>query len=257
MNLLICNDDGIDAEGILMLADALADEADIYVAAPHTQRSAGGHGITFNKPVAATEVTFPKAKLAFSIEGTPADCIKMGLELMSERGIKIDKVFSGINHGGNLGTDAIYSGTVAAAVEGAINGIPSVAVSINARKPQQYNTARKLAIRALRLDSAAYDNRMILNINIPDLPESEIKGIKLVGQGLREYEKEFVRGTDADGATTFEYSGYPVYYDDICCDTSDVGAHQEGYVAITPLQFDLTNYYLLEKLRASGIDSKL
>ena len=111
MNILLANDDGIDARGIHELADALKGLGDLYISAPDSQRSASGHGITVSQPITVTETTFPGATGAFRMSGTPADCVKLGVKLLQKEGIKIDMVFSGINHGGNLGTDTLYAGT--------------------------------------------------------------------------------------------------------------------------------------------------
>jgi 5'-nucleotidase len=196
-----------------------------------------------------TTVEFPGARLAYAIGGTPADCVKLGLGLMERDGVIIDKVFSGINLGGNLGTDTVYSGTVAAALEGLICGYPSVAVSVNSIKPSYFEMAEELAVKAALLDFAHIDEQMMLNINVPDLPKNEIKGVKVTGLGMRGYIGEFVEVASEDGVRKFIYAGKPVRYDDITCDTNDVGADQEGYAAIAPLHFDLTNHALIEKLR--------
>ncbi len=120
MNLLVTNDDGINAEGIKNLVDALSEVADIYVCAPDTEKSACGHGISIHDDIIVENAEYENAEKAFAIHGTPADCVKIGLELLEKGGIHIDMVFSGINMGGNLGTDVLYSGTVSAAVEGAL-----------------------------------------------------------------------------------------------------------------------------------------
>ena len=253
MKLLITNDDGIDATGLKQLAGALTDIADIYVVAPHTQRSASGHGITLGRPVVVEKVDFQGAEQAFTLDGLPVDCVKMGLELLSEQGVKIDKVFSGINHGGNMGTDSIYSGTVAAAIEGSICGLPSVAVSINSLDPIQFETAKKLALRAAKLDFEKIDSKMVLNINVPNLPEDEIKGIKVTGLGPREYNEEYKKKYLDDGSLAYVYSGYPVHYEEFDCDSNDVGAFQSGYASISPLHFDLCNHKLIDDLKESDM----
>lgn len=249
MNILVVNDDGINAKGIHHLAEALSEVADIYVCAPHIQRSASGHGISIGKSVCVEPVHFEGAKQAFSMQGTPADCVKIGLVVFQEAGIEIHKVFSGINHGGNMGTDTVYSGTVSAALEGAICGLPSVAVSINARDPIQYVSAGKVAVQAALLDASAIDRTLTLNINVPDLPESDIRGVKVTGLGTREYHEWYER-VETELGVGYQYSGYPVFYEDLAADSNDVGAFQANYISITPLQFDLTNYRLIEKVRA-------
>ncbi|MDR1954122.1 MAG: 5'/3'-nucleotidase SurE [Clostridiales Family XIII bacterium] len=249
MNILVTNDDGIQAEGIRNLAEALREVADIYLCAPHTQRSGSGHSITIERKVFAQEVPYPGVVKAIRLEGTPADCVKMGLQIYSDAGIVIDKVFSGINHGANMGTDTLYSGTVGAALEGSLCGLPSVAVSIDARNPIQYDTARELAVRAAKLDFAPIDGNMMLNINVPNLAKDEIRGVKVTGLGLREYDEWYEKITEADGTFGYRYSGNPVYYEGLDADACDVGAAQAGYATITPLHFNLTSYELIDKLR--------
>jgi 5'-nucleotidase len=253
MNILVANDDGIQAEGIRNLVDALREVADVYVCAPHVQRSGSGHAITIERTVTAEAVPFHGARKAIRLEGTPADCVKMGLQIYNDEGIVIDKVFSGINHGANMGTDTLYSGTVSAALEGSLCGLPSVAVSIDARNPVQYDTARELAIRAAQLDFSAIDAKMMLNINIPNLPKDKIRGVKVTNLGLREYNEWYEKITESDGTVGYRYSGYPVFYEGLGKDVNDVGAAQAGYATITPLHFDLTSYDLIDKLRGSGI----
>jgi 5'-nucleotidase len=257
MNILVVNDDGIDAPGIRRLAETLSSVADIYVCAPDQQRSACGHGITINKRVAVKEAAFPNAKLAFAMGGTPADCVKIGLEVFKSRGIEMDKVFSGINHGGNMGTDILYSGTVSAAVEGAVNGLPAVAVSVNARNIVHYETITELALRAAQADLKALGDKVILNINAPHLPKEKIKGVIVTGVGLLEYIEWYENGLDENGVEGYVYSGEPVHYEGLGAEESDVGAFQEGYASISPLHFDLTEYRLMEKVRASGLAAPL
>jgi 5'-nucleotidase len=256
MNVYISNDDGIRAEGIKRLAAALSEVADIYIGAPEGQCSATGHGISLLEPVGVRRTEFPGARLAYAIDGTPADCVKLGLGLMEKEGIVIDKVFSGINLGGNLGTDTVYSGTVAAALEGLLCGYPAVAVSVNSHAPTYFEFAEELAVKAALLDFAQVDGQLMLNINVPNLPKEEIKGVKVTGLGRREYRGEFVEKENSGGVRKFGYAGVPVYYDDIDCDTNDVGADQEGYAAVAPIHFDMTNHALIEKLRAHWFNTR-
>src|SRR5665648_822209 len=138
MNILVANDDGIRAEGIYQLVRALSSVADIYVCAHDVHRSASGHSISIGVSLKIEEVQFENAKLALEISGTPADCVKLGLKILDKKGIKIDMVFSGINHGGNLGTDTLYSGSVSAPIECAFNGTTALAVSVKAHFPQGF-----------------------------------------------------------------------------------------------------------------------
>jgi 5'-nucleotidase len=253
LKLLIANDDGITSEGISALAGALAQEHDIYVCAPSRQRSGTGHGITITECVTASEYDFTGAKKAYMMSGTPADCVKMGLMLLNDEGVEIDAVFSGINAGGNIGTDTLYSGTVSAALEGAVCGLPAVAVSINSLRPKHYGLATELALRAARLDFHGIDSRLVLNINVPDLPTPEVKGVKVTGLGMLGYYDWNVASRDKSGNLTLRYGGDRIFYDELDADSNDVGASQHGYATITPIHFDLTSYQLLDKVRESGI----
>jgi 5'-nucleotidase len=252
MRILLTNDDGIAAEGIRELAKALALVAEIYVFAPDRERSACGHGISIGRSVQAEEVDFPLAEVAFAMDGLPADCVKMGLDILKKRGISIDKVFSGINLGGNLGTDTVYSGTVSAALEGAICGLPSVAISIDARHPVQFETAKKIALKAATLEALSFDAQLVLNINVPNLSQEEIKGLVVTKLGNREYNEWFKKVEHEDGSNAYIYGGAPIYYENLPPEENDVGASQAGYVSVTPLQYDFTNHALIHKLQKSA-----
>ena len=248
MNILVANDDGIRSEGIYRLVETLSQKANIYVAAPHIQRSASGHSISIGLPLEANEVSFDNAKLALEMTGTPADCVKLGLKILADRGIDIDMVFSGINHGGNLGTDTMYSGTVSAAIEGCFCKKPSVAVSVNSHGARHFDLACELALNTCIKAYGKMDYHTVININTPDLPKSEIKGVKYVRLGAREYDEMFHPQESSEGVLQYWYSGTPVYYEGLTNDI-DVIAMQEGYATITPLQYDLTNYKLLEEVK--------
>ena len=247
MNILVANDDGIRAEGIYRLVETLSKEANIYIAAPHIQRSASGHSISIGIPLSADEVDFKNAKLALEITGTPADCVKLGLNIIENKGVHIDMVFAGINHGGNIGTDTLYSGTVSAAMEGCLCNKPSVAVSVNSHFPKHFDLACELALGALLYAYGKIDNRTLININTPNLPKHEIKGVKYARLGLREYNESFNPKMAENGALQYMYTGEPRYYesDDM---STDVIAMQEGFATITPLKYDLTDYKLLREI---------
>ncbi|MDD2484609.1 MAG: 5'/3'-nucleotidase SurE [Eubacteriales bacterium] len=255
MKILVTNDDGITARGIRELAMALSSEAEIYVFAPDSQKSACGHGITMHLPLAVNEVDFPKVTGAWSVSGTPADCVKLGLSILKEQKIDIDFVYSGINHGSNLGTDTLYSGTVSGAIEGVINGIPSFAVSIYSHEPKHFGPSCEMAIEALHTSKGKLDGRTVLNINLPDLPSESIKGVRITTLGAREYEKEFREHINEKGAVQYFYAGQPIVYSGLSNDI-DVIALQNEYVSITPLHYDLTNYHWVEKVKSWGFGHK-
>jgi len=252
MNILVSNDDGIGARGIKELARALSQIANIYVCAPHIQRSACGHGITVGKPISMREVEFPNVKRAWEVTGTPADCVKLGLRMLSDQGVKIHMVCSGINHGGNLGTDTLYSGTVSAAIEGCICGLPAIAVSVNDRNPITFEAASEIAVKTVKASTGKIDSNTVLNINIPNLPVSEVKGMKITRLGAREYEEWFKPKKGDNGELEYWYSGTPVVYENLPNDI-DVVAVQDGYASITPLHYDLTSYKLIEEVKSWGI----
>lgn len=253
MNILVANDDGINARGIKELTRALSQIANIYVCAPHTQRSACGHGITIGGPITISEVEFPNAKKAWAFSGTPADCVKLGMMMLQQQGIKISMVCSGINHGGNLGTDTLYSGTVSAAIEGCICGVPAVAVSVNDHYPEHFETACELAVNTVKAARDKIDSNTVLNINVPNIPASEVKGVRITKLGAREYEEWFEEKEGEEGSLEYWYSGTPVIYKDLPEDI-DVISMQEGYASITPLHYDLTSYKLVEEVKKWGID---
>jgi 5'-nucleotidase len=253
MKILVVNDDGIRAEGIYHLVKALSSVADIYVCAPDVQRSASGHSISIGVALRIEEVPFEYAKLALEITGTPADCVKLGLKVLDNKGIKIDMVFSGINHGGNLGTDTLYSGTVSAAIEGAFNGIPSIAVSVNDHFPTSFEYACDLAVKTLKRVYGKLNADTILNINVPNLPAGQVKGLKYTRLGKREYENWFREVKNEAGKNEYWYSGVPVVYENLAEDI-DVKSMQDGYASITPLHYDLTSHKLLDDLKKWGIE---
>ena len=199
MNILITNDDGLEAEGLQRLVRALHEVtgAKLYVCAPDGQRSATAHGITMNKPITVEEAEMDNVEIAWQISGLPADCVKIAREFLRRKGVSIDIVYSGINHGGNLGTDTLYSGTVSAALEGSLCGFPSVAVSVDSHQAEQFGYACELAVNAAKaiqrqLEAGTADHRVVLNINTPNLPKEEIKGLRYTRLGPREYDEIFV-----------------------------------------------------------------
>lgn len=255
MNILISNDDGINAEGIKQLAKALATVADVYVAAPHTQRSANSHAITLHNTVFVNEIDFPCAKKAFEVSGTPADCIKMGVQLLKEEGINVDMVFAGINHGSNLGRDTLYSGTVGAAMEGALCGCLSVAVSVDSHIATHFDVAGELAVDIIPLIYGKVSPNIIMNINVPDLPREEIKGIKYTKLGGRYYCDKFHFIGEKDGKTEYKLDGEPWDFTG-AEEIYDVTAANNNFASITPLHFDYTKDDMVEKIEKWNLKIK-
>ena len=251
MNILVTNDDGINARGIRELVEALSEKAKVYVFAPKTQMSACGHGITVRAPIEVMEVDFPNAVKAWTVSGTPADCVKLGLRILNEHNVSVDFVFSGINHGSNLGTDTLYSGTVSGAIEGVINGIPSVALSIHSINPQHFGPSKYMAQQALELATGRLDEGTVLNINLPDAPIEEVKGVRVTRLGAREYDERFEVEYKGNGVARYVYKGEPVIYTGLPEDI-DVIAMQDGYISITPLHYDLTSHKRVEQVKSWG-----
>lgn len=251
MNILIANDDGIHAKGLRCLVATLSEIADVYVVAPHEQRSGAGQSIAMGKKLYFTEEKVEGARKAYSFTGTPTDCVKMGIQLFKLDGIEMDIVFSGINHGGNLGTDTLYSGTVGAAREGVINEKVSVAISVDSHDAEDFEYACKIAFdTAKRIGDNLHKMKpVVLNINVPDIDSSEIKGVKMTRLGVRDYDQWFSPIYLEDGRVEISYGGTPIGWDDPNSKAkgmSDVIANKEGYVTITPIGYDLTQEDVLE-----------
>lgn len=261
LRILTVNDDGIEAQGIRELSKSLSDIAEIYMFAPSTQKSAAGHGISISNPLKVTKKDVPFTKEAYAVEGTPADCTKIGLHILAQKGIEIDLVCSGINHGGNLGTDTLYSGTVSAAIEGNLCGKPAIAVSVNDHNPIDFTYACELALKTAKKlgekiknekeGKAAFEmKRTTLSINVPNLTYEEIKGVRYAELGPREYDEWFTPVEIEDiqeEMTAYKYTGNPVVYDNLP-ENNDVMLIQQGYATITPLQYNLTDKELLKSL---------
>lgn len=244
MNILAVNDDGINSPGIKALVKSLSEVADVYVCAPDGQRSAKSHSVTLGQAVTIEHVDFPNAVEAYQISGTPADCTKIGIQLFEEAGVKIDMVYSGINMGSNLGRDTLYSGTVGAAAEAALGGYHAIAISANSHMATNFEAAGKLAVQVIDKVYNKLSTSIVININVPDLPEDKIKGVKFAILGNRYYDDSFYLMEDGK----YELSGNPSQTEDHP-DDSDVAALHNDYIAITPLQFDFTDYRTLNKVK--------
>ena len=264
MNLLISNDDGIFALGIRILANTLAAAGhEVTVVCPDRERSATGHGLTLHKPIRAEgiESVFQSNVKAWACSGTPSDCIKLALGALVNT--PPDFVLSGINHGANLGTDILYSGTVSAAMEGIIEGIPAIAFSLNSFTEKDFQPAADFANTLLdRLINHPFETPMLLNVNVPAVSQAQIKGAIITRQGIRRYFDLFERRVDPRGKTYYWLTGEVI--EELKPETSDFGdrsqplnrqeglesthyiptdveAIKENYITITPLQYNLTS----------------
>ena len=247
MRILLTNDDGIRAPGIRALWEELHDDAEIIVAAPAQQQSATGHSITVYHPIWVNEHSFSTPRVTgWRIGGTPADSVKIALDTLMAK--PPDLIISGINHGPNLGTDVLYSGTVSAAVEGAMHGIPAIAVSLATDGDPDFRPAaefcRNLVRQIIEQKLPAFS---LLNVNVPPVPAAEIQGIAITKLGHIEYENAFEKRVDPRGRTYYWMAGTAM--DTHNAGDSDVAAIRANYISLTPIHFDLTDYTLLSNLQ--------
>ncbi len=259
MKLLVGNDDGVSAPGIRALANALAAAGhEVTVVCPDRERSATGHGLTMHRPLRAEPVDglFHPAVKVWACSGLPADCIKLALDALLDS--LPDLLLSGINQGSNLGTDVLYSGTVSAAMEGAIADIPSIALSLTSFTHPNFQPAADYAVNLVQqLAAQPLPEPMLLNVNIPALPAADINGVKTTRQGLRRYHDLFEKRSDPRGKTYYWLAGEvledadaPVIYPQDEGLLTDVQAIAQGFISVTPLQYNLTYYRRMEQIQA-------
>lgn len=244
MHILISNDDGVYAPGLAALAKALQKDAkSVCVVAPDRNRSGASNSLTLDRPLEAH--THDSGFI--SINGTPTDCVHLGVSGLFSAERKPDVVVSGINAGANLGDDVIYSGTVAAAMEGRNCSLPAIAVSLCSFHPKHFETAAEI-VRELvqRLESLVLAPRTVLNVNVPDLPLDQIKGIHVTRLGHRFAGEAPVQTQDPRGRTRYWIAGTGEPADS--GPGTDFYAVAEGYVSITPLQIDMTHYSGMDNL---------
>ncbi|OGX33435.1 MAG: 5'/3'-nucleotidase SurE [Omnitrophica WOR_2 bacterium RIFCSPLOWO2_02_FULL_50_19] len=249
--ILLTNDDGIYSQGILALHKKIRSLGEVTVVAPDAERSAQGHAITLSVPLRVNEVRRDGKFFGHAISGTPADCVKIALmSIMKNK--KPDLIISGVNRGPNLGVNVLYSGTVSGATEGAILGVPSFAVSLNSFKWENFQAAvdfsHKLA--KMMLDKKLPVNTL-LNVNVPALPKSKIKGVRITRQGMSTFYKEdYDRREDPNRRVYYWLCSYKaaVSGDELV----DAVAVRDGHISITPLHYDMTDYKDLEILSDAG-----
>jgi 5'-nucleotidase len=246
MHILLTNDDGISAPGLVALYHELCELGDVEVVAPATVQSAAGHGVTLSTPLLTTRMKIEGAFTGIAVEGRPADCVKLAIaQLLSK---PPDLVVSGMNSGANVGINVIYSGTVAAAIEGAFLGVPSVAVSLHlhGRGAPDYARGAKFAREAIeKVLEAGLRPGQVASINVPALESGEMpRGIRLARQCTRPWTDAYERRQDPRGRDYFWYSSaFKLNPGD---DETDVAALQDKFITITPLQFDLTDPSLMK-----------
>lgn len=245
-SILVSNDDGIYSEGINALKEAMSELGEVLVYAPHKQQSAVGHAITTHLPLRVNPYYLNGELFGYAVTGTPADCVKLAVTTLLDK--KPDLIVSGINHGSNTAINVIYSGTVSAATEGTILGIPSIAFSLTSYTDFDFTYSKKVAkIIASQVLKNGLPKGVLLNVNIPPVPEEQIKGIKVTKQGKSKWNDYFERRLDPSNREYFWLTGsMNINNDD---PDSDVIAIQNNYVSVTPIQFDLTDYKFLEELK--------
>lgn len=253
MRILVSNDDGIAAPGIQALAATLALEHQVYVIAPDRERSATGHALTLHKPLRVDRVVLPfGVEGAWAVNGTPSDCVKIGCGAILEQPPEL--IVSGINRGPNLGTDVIYSGTVSAAIEGTILGVPSIAVSLASFSDLGYDKAAQFALLLVRhLASRPLPAKTLLNVNVPAIEAQDIAGVRVTRLGDRRYNDTFEPRVDPRGKNYYWLSG-EVLEGDGAPDT-DVTAIRDNCISVTPIHYDLTDYPMIEPMKAWDLES--
>jgi 5'-nucleotidase len=242
-NILVCNDDGIRSEGILALADALRDLGTVYVVAPDRERSAAGHSLTLTHPLRVEKVGIRM----YAVDGTPTDCVNLAVNgILRDRRIAL--VASGINKGANMGDDITYSGTVSAAMEGTLLGIPSIAVSLASRNRFRFEAAARFTVQAARkVLRYGIPRDILLNVNLPNLPAEEIRGVRVTCQGKRVYGDAVVQKRDPRGRKYFWIGGDSLRREEI--PGSDLEAVEQNYISVTPIHLDMTHYASMRALR--------
>ena len=241
MKILLSNDDGYFAKGLLVLAAALKERADITIVAPDKNRSAASNSLTLELPLRAFEIE-PNF---YKVDGTPTDCVHLAITGLIET--EPDMVIAGINHGANMGDDVLYSGTLAAATEGRFLGFPAIAISLASNEPEYFETAAEVAVYLLRrIQEKPLAQDVVLNVNVPDIPVAELKGYQVTRLGQRHKSEPVIKSQDPRGRPIY-WVGPPGLARDDGFGT-DFDAVRNNYVSITPLQLDLTRYELMDDL---------
>ncbi len=248
MRFLLTNDDGIYARGLSALYEELSKDAECLIVAPEVEQSAVGHSITIFRPLMVRKASRNGKFLGYAVAGTPADCVKIGVRELSEG--PVDLVVSGINKGANVGINVLYSGTVSAATEGIILGIPSLAVSLDTHKDADFSVAARFARKmcSFMLKNGPFHGT-VLNVNVPALPEEEIKGIAVARQAQARLLECFDKRTDPRENIYYWLTG-----ETQCTPVEDAGSDasflKQGMITITPLHYDLTRHNALAELES-------
>jgi len=248
LRILVTNDDGIGATGIGALWHELSKIADVIVVAPDVERSATSQAITVHSPIRVDTYCFDNPCICgWRVGGTPADCVKIALEtLLTE---PPDIVVAGINHGPNLGTDVLYSGTVSAAIEGALHGIPAIAVSLDGGDNYDFQPAAEFTSKLVQnMFNRSLPPNTLLNVNVPALPAAKIQGVAITKLGVRQYENIFEGRRDPRGRMYYWMGGNVMDTENDI--DSDIVAIKMSKISVTPIHFDLTNYSIMNLVQS-------
>ena len=250
---MVTNDDGIDSAGIAAVQKSLSEIAEVTVVAPRHEQSAVGHGITMQIPLRVQEYYKNGTFFGYAVDGTPADCIKMGIRnIMKETP---DLVVSGINHGSNTAINIIYSGTVSGAREAAIMDVPSIAISVTNHRVKDFSYAAEIAkMLALKINEHGLAIGTLLNVNVPDVPKNKITGILVTKQGKSKWDDIYEKRTDPYGRDYYWLTGAMMEVDNGL--EFDQFAIKKNYISITPIHFDLTDYVTYKKMKTWNIENK-
>ena len=245
--ILVTNDDGIYTDGIYWLWEAVKDFGNALVVAPDTEKSAVGHAITITDPLRTKYVNRRGGFSGYAVNGTPADCVKIAVRSILK--FPPDLVVSGINYGANVGTNVIYSGTVSAATEGTIFGIPSIAVSIDSHHPKDFKSAMDTTQNTLKkVLKFGLPEGTLLNINVPDIPDEKIKGTRITTQGNSYFKDRFEKREDPRGNIYYWMTGESI--DPDSSGNTDNRALKDGYISVTPIHYRLTNESFMSDLES-------
>jgi 5'-nucleotidase len=251
MKILITNDDGIDSEGLMALKRALSPLGEILIVAPDHNWSAAGHTKTMHKPLRVTKVTLPDGDEGYASDGTPSDCVS--LSMLGFTGNELPSlVVSGINKGANMGGDITYSGTVAAAMEGVVSGIPAIAISLASYLEWNFEPAAQFAANLVReVMERGLPRDVLLNVNVPNVSREQIQGIQVVRLGQRIYRDKLITRKDPFGRDYYWIGGDEPSGNEE--EGTDIWAIANNFISITPIHMDLTNYTLIEGLQKWGL----
>ena len=248
MNILVSNDDGVLAPGLALLADVCREVGNVTVVAPDREQSGTSHSLTLHRPLRPTR----RPDGGWQIDGTPTDCVMLAVQALMPT--RPDFVFSGVNHGPNMGEDVLYSGTVAAAMEAVTLGVPGIGISFAGNQPETMATYRPLLLELVRRITEVRDfpEQMLLNINLPRIPASEVRGIQVTKLGSRYFSESLMRMKDPWGREIFWIGGGTITWTGD--ERSDHTAVADGFISITPLHMDLTRYPQIETVQTWQLD---